>query len=249
MDLKDEYAEWAQSYGKFGVMTDIYESEKIFLKRIFAKYKIKSALDCACGTGPHLHLLSKLGIEVYGSDYSEAMLNVCKQNLSRGETKIIIKKADFRYLETVWSQRFDAVLCMRQSIAHLSTREDLVTAFRSMRNRLNDKGILIMTQGTTHITLQDRFRFELVINNRNFTRILVRDIENGFQTLTYLDVYHSNKQEEMISYSLHLKIILDDEYRLLLSDAGFSKVHIYGGFDMAPYNKEKSWRLIVAAER
>lgn len=106
-----------------------------------------------------------------------------------------------------------------------------------------------MTQGTTHLTLQDRFRFNLVENNKNFSRILVRDIRNGFETLNYLDVYHSKQKDEMITHSVHLKTILDDEYRLLLSEAGFSKVHIYGGFDRAPYDKEKSWRLIVVAEK
>jgi hypothetical protein len=99
------------------------------------------------------------------------------------------------------------------------------------------------------MTLQDRFRFDLVANNNDFSRIFVLDIKNGFQTYNYLDVYHNNKQDEMITYSVHLKIILDDEYRLLLSDAGFSNIHIYGGFDMAPYDKEKSWRLIVVAEK
>lgn len=249
MDLKDEYAQWAPDYDKFGSMTDIYESEKIFLKRIFYKYKVKSALDCACGTGPHLILLAKRGIKVCGSDYSEAMLKVCNDNLSKSGIKVMLKKADFRYLEAVWSEKFDAVLCMRQSIAHLHSPEDLITAFKSMLNRLNDRGILIMTQGTTHLTLQNRYRFELVVNNRNFSRVLVRDIENGFETLNYIDVYHSHKRDQMITYSVHLKTILDDEYRQLLSGAGFTKVHIYGGFDMAPYNNEKSWRLIVVAEK
>ncbi|MEN6462129.1 MAG: class I SAM-dependent methyltransferase [Syntrophomonas sp.] len=249
MGLKDEYAEWAKSYDSFGSITDIYESEKVFLKRIFDKYKIKSALDCACGTGPHLALLSKRGIKVCGSDYSEAMLNVCNKNLSKSGIKVTTKRADFRYLEKVWNEKFDAVLCMGQSIAHLLTKEDLITAFKSMLNRLNDSGILIMTQGTTHLTLQDGFRFDLVVNNKNFSRILVRDIENGFQTFNYLEVYHSNKRDKMITHSIRQKIILDDEYRLFLYNAGFSTVYIYGGFDMALYDKEKSWRLIVVAEK
>ncbi|MEN6462811.1 MAG: class I SAM-dependent methyltransferase [Syntrophomonas sp.] len=249
MDLKDEYVKWAPSYDKFGSITNIYHTEKVFLKGIFDKYQIKNALDCACGTGPHLCLLAKRGITVCGSDYSEAMLKVCNKNLAKSGLNVTTKQADFRYLEEAWSDQFDAVLCMRQSIAHLHTREDLVTAFKSMRNRLNDKGILIMTQGTTHVTLQDRFRFDLVVNKNNFSRILVRDIKNGFEVLNYLDIYHSNKRDEMITYSVHLKTILDDEYRLLLSEAGFMQVHIYGGFDMAPYDKEKSWRLIVVAEK
>jgi len=137
---------------------------------------------------------------------------------------------------------------MTQSIAHLHTQDDLLIAFRSMRERLNDGGILIMTQSTTHLTLQDRFRFDLVLNNKDFSRIFVRDINNGFQTVNILDVYHSDTESRMETYSVHIKIILDDEYRFLLSEAGFSKVNIYGGYGMCPYDKENSWKLIVVAE-
>jgi len=249
MSYKDEYADWAQSYDNFGAITDINEKEKAFLNSIFDKYKVKSALDCACGTGSHLYLLSKLGVNVCGSDYSEAMLKVCNENLAKVGIKVITKQADFRYLEEVWSEKFDAVLCMTQSIAHLHTREDLITAFKSMRMRLNDRGIVIMTQGTTHLTLQDRFRFDLVVNNKDFSRVFVRDISNGFQTVNILDIYHSDNENKMKTNSVHIKIILDDEYRTLLNEAGFSKVDIYGGFDMCPYDKENSWKLIVVAEK
>ncbi len=249
MNYKDEYANWAQSYDKFGAITDINEKEEAFLISIFSKYKVKKALDCACGTGPHLYLLLRLGVEVCGSDYSDAMLKACEENLSQEGIDVITKKADFRYLEEVWIEKFDAVLCMTQSIAHLHTHEDLVTAFVSMRERLNDGGILIMTQGTTHLTLQDRFRFALVVNNQDFSRVFSRDIGEGFQTIDILDIYHSDKVSKMETNSVHIKIILDDEYKSLLTEAGFSQVNIYGGYDMSPYDKKSSWKLIVVAER
>lgn len=249
MSYQDEYADWAQSYDKFGAITDINEKEKAFLSSIFDRYKVKSVLDCACGTGPHLYLLSKLGIRVCGSDFSAAMLKTCRENLSKIGIEVIIKQADFRYLEDVWIEKFDALLCMTQSIAHLHTREDLITAFKSMHDRLNRTGILIMTQGTTHFTLQDKFRFDLVVNNKDFTRVFVRDIQDRFQTVNILDIYHCDKENKMESSSVHIRIILDDEYRSLLSDAGFSNVEIYGGFDLSPYDKETSWKLIVVAEK
>ena len=249
MIYKDEYAGWAQSYDKFGAITEINEKEKEFLSSIFDRHKVKSALDCACGTGPHLYLLARLGIKACGSDYSEAMLKVCGENLSKVGVEIVTRQADFRYLEDVWIEKFDAVLCMTQSIAHLKTSEDLKTAFKSMRMWLNDGGILIMSQGTTHLTLQDKFRFDLVVNNKEFTRIFVRDINDGFQTINIIDIYHSDNESRMETNSVHIKIILDDEYKSLLYDAGFSKVNIYGGFDMCPYDKENSWKLIVVAEK
>jgi SAM-dependent methyltransferase len=249
MIKKDEYASWAQNYDKFGAITDINEKEKDFLSNIFERHRVKSVLDCACGTGPHLYLLSKLGIRVFGSDYSEAMLKVCRENLSKAGIEVITKQADFRYLEDVWSEKFDAMLCMTQSIAHLHTEDDLIMAFKSMHGRLNDNGILIMTQGTTHLTLQDRFRFDLVVSNRDFTRVFARDIEEGFQTINILDIYHSDNESRMETNRVRIKIILDNEYKSLLYKAGFSRIDIYGGFDMCPYDRENSRKLIVVAEK
>lgn len=40
-------------------------------------------MDCACGTGQHLYMLSELGYKVCGSDYSCSMLGVAKENLKK----------------------------------------------------------------------------------------------------------------------------------------------------------------------
>ncbi len=60
MKIRDEYADWAASYGKAEALTRIYPTEKTFLQKVFDKYQVKSALDCACGTGPHLRLLARI---------------------------------------------------------------------------------------------------------------------------------------------------------------------------------------------
>ncbi|HHW31978.1 MAG TPA: class I SAM-dependent methyltransferase [Clostridiaceae bacterium] len=95
------------------------------------------------------------------------MLKVYNENLLKAGINVKIKQAD----ENAWCEKFDAVSCMTQSVAHFHTEEDLLTAFKSMYERLNEGGVLIMTQGTTHLTLQDKFRFDLVVNNKDFSRI------------------------------------------------------------------------------
>jgi glycine/sarcosine N-methyltransferase len=154
VDYKDEYSNWAHKYDKFGAITDINEKEEIFFRTIFDKYSIKRVLDCACGTGLHLYLLSKLGVDVCGSDYSRAMLKVCSENLLKAGVEVKIKQTDFRFLEDAWSDKFDAILCMTQSIAHLHTHGDLLTALKSMYERLNDGGILIMSGSYFNIQKQ-----------------------------------------------------------------------------------------------
>jgi glycine/sarcosine N-methyltransferase len=75
MIYKDEYTDWAEDYDKFGEITNINLREQEFLNKTFKLNNVKTVLDCACGTGTHLYMLSKLGYTVHGSDYSSAMLN------------------------------------------------------------------------------------------------------------------------------------------------------------------------------
>ena len=49
---------------------------------VFKDNNVKTVLDCACGTGHHVYMMSKMDFEVSGSDYSTSMLEVAKNNLT-----------------------------------------------------------------------------------------------------------------------------------------------------------------------
>ena len=108
-----------------------YDNEKLFVK-----FNVKTILDCVCGTGQHLHMLSETGFEVSGSDYSESMLEVADKNLKTYRKTIPLCHCDFRYLEQKYTQAFDAIVCLTTSLPHLHTDEDLIAALKSMKNRL-----------------------------------------------------------------------------------------------------------------
>lgn len=247
--MQDDYQNWAQHYDLFGDAADFPADEAAFLHTVFQKNEVHRVLDCACGTGPHLLHLAGEGYDICGSDFSDAMLDVCRKNLNAAGVNLPLKQADFRYLDRAWQGDFDAVLCMTQSIAHMQTDDDLLTAFRSMYSMLRPGGILILTQGTTHFTLQDRFRFDLAVNNPRFTRVFSRDIGEQYQTIHILDIWHTETENRMEHTPMTLRIVLDDDFRDFLTRAGFSKIDIYGGFDFSPYDRESSRKLIVAAQR
>jgi hypothetical protein len=69
-----------------------------------------------------------------------------------------------------------------------------------------------------------------------------------FQTIRVLDLFHSESRNESAQYDIVYKIILDGDYKNLLSRAGFKNISVYGGYDMSAYD-EKSRRMIVVAER
>lgn len=244
--LKDAYEKFANDYDEFGSIEDYLGSEKTFFKELFAENNVQTILDCACGTGQHLLMLAELGLSVCGSDYSAAMLKAAAVNLEKHGKKIPIYQCDFRQLQEAYTEKFDAVVCLTTSLPHMHTDEDLLRSLRSMKDRLNTKGLLVLTQGTTHYTLSMP-PIEVVVNRNDFSRIFVKENDSQFQTVHVLDLFHSQERNEQNQYDIKYKIILDDDYRRLLEEAGFHNIQIYGDYDKSPYDKQ-SRRLIVVAQ-
>nr|WP_255350426.1 MULTISPECIES: class I SAM-dependent methyltransferase [Clostridia] len=240
------YEKFAYDYDEFGDIENYLGSERQFFKEILNENQVQSVLDCACGTGQHLYMLAELGYRVSGSDFSASMLKVASKNLERHGIQIPLSRCDFRELQEAFTEKFDAVVCLTTALPHLHTDEDLLTALISMKDRLNKNGLLILTQGTTHFTLTLP-SIEVVVNRDNFSRIFVKEHDDQFQTIHVIDLYHSQNRLENNQYDIVYRIILDDEYRGLLTKAGFNNINIYGDYDRSPYDKE-SKRLIVVAQ-
>lgn len=245
--MKDLYKKFAYDYDEFGPIDEYLGDEKTFLNKIFSEHGVKTVLDCACGTGQHLYMLSQLGYDVWGSDYSKSMLDVANKNLHERNYDISLRQCDFRFLEQKFDISFDAIVCLTTALPHLHSDEDLLLALRSMKNRLNEDGLLVLTQGTTHLTLSLP-SIEVVVNRPDFSRIFVKEHNNQFQTIHVLDLFHSSHRLESNQYDIVYRILLDEDYKRLLSQAGFTNIQIYGQYDMSEYSKN-SWRLIVVAEK
>jgi len=244
--MKDLYERFAFYYDEFGAIEDYLGNERAFFESLLKMHNVKTVLDCACGTGQHLYMLSEIGLDVSGSDYSESMIEVASENMKKHGKSIPLNQCDFRFLEQKYTETFDAVVCLTNALPHLYTDEDLITALTSMRNRLNENGILVLTQGTTHFTLSLP-PIEVIVNREDFSRIFVKEQDGEFQTIRILDLYHSPNRLESNQYDIVYRIILDDDYRRLFSAAGFCDIQIYGDYDMSNYSEE-SGRLIVVAK-
>jgi len=244
--MKDLYERFAHDYDEFGSIEDYLGDEKTFLNKIFSEHGVENVLDCACGTGQHLLMLAQSGYNVWGSDYSKSMLEVARKNLLQRDYNIPLHQCDFRYLEQEFDRTFDAIICLTNSLSHLHTDEDLLLALRSMKNRLNKHGLLVLSQGTTHFTLTLP-SIEVVVNRPDFSRVFVKEHNNQFQIIHVLDLYHSDQRIEDNQYDFVFRILLDGDYKRLLPQAGFSNIQIFGDYNMNNYD-ENSWRLIVVAE-
>ncbi len=245
----DTYSGIAERYDRFyGEFGEHDPAVAEFFSALFTEHCVSSVLDCACGTGRHLHLFHVLGCSATGSDVSSAMLAQARRNLAQSGVEAPLLEADYRKLPDCFAQRFDAVVCLSSSILHMPDDDQVVCALRSMREVLRCEGILILTQGTTDKQWREQPRFILAVNNERFSRLFVIDYEGNGARYNILDISHADADWGLEVWSVEYRnVLLRDDYQRLLRVAGYRTVEFYGSYGFDPYDPRESDHLIVVA--
>jgi glycine/sarcosine N-methyltransferase len=247
-DLYEGFAErYDLFFGRFGEHDSVVIE---FFRKLFAENRVRSVLDCACGTGQDIPLFHSLGCEVFGSDISESMLAQARKNLTECSVKMSLQKVDYRELSQHFDRQFDAVVCLATSILHMPNEVEVLRAFRSMREVLREGGILVLTQGTTDKKWKEKPRFILAVNRKDFSRLFVIDYLDRGARYNVLDIFHSEECSDFKVWSTDYPLILlkDDQERLLKA-SGFGEVDFYGTYRFGPYDRETSDLLIAVAHK
>ena len=103
-------------------------------------------LDCAAGTGQLAVGLALRGFEVTATDVSESMI-------ARTRALAAARGAELRTLacswdglaQQGWGERFDAVLCVGNSLTHAGGRAERRAALAAMAGVLREGGLLALT--------------------------------------------------------------------------------------------------------
>lgn len=248
---EDRYADFAERYDLFYDHFGEHSPEVVdFFQTIFAQNGVRSVLDCACGTGRHLVLFRRLGLDVTGSDISPAMLARARKNLMEAGMDVPVGQADYRELLQHHDRRFDAVTCLSSSLLEMADEEEVLAALRSMRSVLEQTGVLIVSQGTTDKQWQEQPRFILAANREDFSRLMVIDYEGAGARYNVIDIFRGKDNRGLKVWSAHYHLmLLRDDLERLLREAGFSLVDFYGSYTLEPYDKASSDVLIAVAHR
>ncbi len=245
----DLYAGFAERYDLFHGEFGQHDPEQVrFFQQLFARHGVRTILDCACGTGQHLHMFRSLGYEVTGSDISPSMLAQAHKNLAGAGIEVPLHQIDYRELPNHFYTPFDAVTCLSSSILHMESDEQVLRAFRSMRAVLRQGGILVLTQGTTDRQWAEKPRFILAADTNEFARLFVIDYLGTGARYNIVDIHRGGDASELEVWSVdYPHILLQDDQRRLLQTAGFAAVQFFGSYQFGPYAKEESQRLITVA--
>jgi len=90
---------------------------------------VSSILDVSCGIGTQILGLAHLGYNVTGSDLSSQEISRAKREAKKRGLELELSVADMREAFTHHSRQFDLVISCDNSVPHLLTDEDILTAF------------------------------------------------------------------------------------------------------------------------
>jgi len=107
----------------------------------FARRRVRTVVDIACGTGPHLMRLADRGYRMSGLDLSPRNVQFLRERLAakghEGEL-VVGDMTSFRLARPV-----DAAICMQDSQGHLLKTEQLVAHLRTVAKSLKRGGLYV----------------------------------------------------------------------------------------------------------
>lgn len=217
------------------------EAER-FISNLLGYLKLPNqtnCLDLACGKGRHAVFLNKNGLNVTGVDLS---INSIKEAKPFENESLSFDVHDMR--EVYKENAYDIVFNLFTSFGYFDNYEDNLKVLNSVNTMLVADGKLVI----------DFMNADFVLNNLVKEEVKTMDGIDFFITRSY-DGNHIYKninfvdKGEEFSFQEKVQAIKKDEFESLLEKAGFNILDVFGDFSLAPFNKDKSDRLIIIAKK
>lgn len=243
------YSNFAYIYDK--LMYDVdYIKWANYIEDIFRQNGIKPELvaDIACGTGNFAIEMSTRGYDMIGIDISVDMLNCAKEkSQARGQDILFLCQdmTDFELYGTV-----DAIVCLMDSVNYITSKRDLNSFFKLVKNYLNPSGIFIFDINTP-------YKFEKKLENNVFY-----DIGDD---ITYIWQNNYDRKKKLCEFDLtffvkegdsykryeetHIeRSYLTDELKTILEKTGLKLIGIYDELEFSKPSK-KSERVFFVSKK
>ena len=241
---------------KYDVMLSDERYQRVipFFKKIFDENKVKTILDCACGTGKHAILFSQLGYDVEGCDLSSEMVQRAKTNATASGVKVNFVQADFKRLPEVFNRKFDCVVCVGNSLTHELEEQGVASALKSMYSVLREEGVTVVQIRNIPKLVRDKTRIFPLHHHKE---------PNGDLKLFFyvLDFYPSKVTFNVVSYieseghpkfevtSVDYNPISEGKLTSLMAEAGFKNLRTYGNFEFTKFRNSKSADIIIVGNK
>jgi SAM-dependent methyltransferase len=109
--------------------------------RTYARRPIRTVVDLACGTGPHLIRLARLGYRMTGLDLSPENVAFLAERAAEQDLDVSLVRGDMTRFQL--PRPVDAAICMQDSQGHLLTNEAITAHLRCVAAALRRGGLYV----------------------------------------------------------------------------------------------------------
>ncbi len=228
-------------------------TEGTFFKKLVNDYKLKSSLDVACSTGFHVIMLRRLGLDAVGIDVSPRMIDKARSNSITCGVTVEYILGDFSTMSKRFSEGFDLITCLGDTVAHLSSRRDVKKLLQEVHKCLNPGGVFVLqTRNYDHI-LKQQVRFMPPTGSRNGTEetLFFRVLDFHSKSLNFSVVkfrWHENRWESSVQ-TTDIHPCTKKELEAELKSVGFTKLECYRNFNFEDYDPNGSDLILVAEKK
>lgn len=215
---------------------------KLFLDNLLAYLHPKPSekiLDLACGKGRHSLYLNQKGYDVTGIDLSEQSIQYASQFANE---RLRFAVHDMR--EVYKTEAFDFVLNLFTSFGYFDSETENVVALCAAAASLKHGGKLVMDFMNTDQTIANLTAHEeKEVQGINFR--ISRGVENGFiiKKICFTDKGQDYHFEERV------RALREEDFLAYFQMAQLRLVEVYGDYQLSPYNRDKSERMIFVVKK
>lgn len=270
------YETFSVDYDRFVNWDERLAAEMPFIERALKTVQAHRVLDTACGTGMHAIALASKGYAVVGTDASGEMIDQARTNATAGlrtsagsqAEPVEFVTAGFGRLaaalgigkraahnEAPGTRRFDALLCLGNSLPHVLTAAHLDATLEDFANCLRPGGLLLLQNRNFDAVLAATDRWMGPQGHREgatewlFLRFYDFD-PDGLLTFNMVRL----RREEGSAWrqqvgATRLWPLTEHELLPALRRAGFDGLSCLGDMRGAPFDPETSPNLVVSAYR
>ena len=195
----------------------------------------RSVLDVSCGIGTQAIGLAQLGFRTTASDLSEREIERARREALACGAQIAFSVCDMRQAHDHHGTGFDVVVSGDNSLPHLLTDQDLLTALRQMLACLAPGGGCL-------ITMRDYEREERGVNlvkpygvrienGKRYLLFQVWDFDGEHYDLTFYFIEEDLATQAVATHAMRSRYyaVSTDKMCALMREAGFDKVRRIDG--------------------
>jgi len=215
------------------------------IKHLVDTFGLTKVLDAGCGTGVHTIILSKMGVAATGLDASEAMLERARINALNEGVKPEFELEKFEAMPNKWSDSFDAIFCLANSLVGVETGERLALALKSFKRVLKPGGRAIIQIINFPRFRRENQRIIKISSAENLTFVRFLDFDKLVTRLNVLTIKHNMGQVTHTFDSQKILPVDIDVMTIAAKMQRFSEIGFFGDLSLADSYRPNSPNLVV----